>query len=234
MPPEPISTSDAEQLDTLWDDFTAYPDQMRFRPSQDEAGDLRDEAIIALLQSLSPVETPLTKARVRAQIELAIDKEMAMPAFASATPLKSQAPTPPPYLQRLKRRPEQRTINRRSIERLVAALLVLSLLGSYFGIGPGRSWITPDSRSTIEALPGFANQPEEKPGEGSMVRIELDPSTAPYSPIEVGVWDAYPSRRHGHSAPPFELIWLITIRLLRHLGHRGSRIAWSGKIRWRG
>ncbi|MGI8404437.1 MAG: hypothetical protein ACR2OE_06680, partial [Thermomicrobiales bacterium] len=201
MRPDPLHSNDADRVDALWDRINGTREERYPNQSQNSADTIdAAEAAISMLAAMVPPVEEHSLARIRQKFEAGLENEIAMSTLTRGEPEANVVPNRRPSSSsapsRLPRLPQ-------TMNWIAAAVLVMAVVGSAFVAGAGRSWIAPDSRPMIEALPGFANQSEvNRPGEGSMVSIDLTPATAPYSPIEVGVWELTLPAGTGIQIPP--------------------------------
>lgn len=193
-------TIDEDRVDELRDRINGTL-HGRAQPLSQNSADTIDPAAatISLLASMVPPVEEESLARIRQKFNAGVDKEIAMRTVTRGEPASGELPQ---LKQASTGAPNRIRQIPRTLNWIAAAVLILAVVGSAFVAGVGRSWIAPDSRPMIEALPGSANQPDENPREGSLVHIDIDPSTAPYSPVEVGVWELILPFDIGFQIPP--------------------------------
>jgi hypothetical protein len=194
-------TIDEDRVDELWDRINGTLDG-RAQPLSQSSADTIDPAAatISLLATIVPPVEEESLARIRQKFNAGVDKEIAMRTVTRGEPASGELPQ---LKQASTGAPNRIRQVPKTVNWIAAAVLILAVVGSAFVAGAGRSTIAPDSRPMIEALPGFANQSEvHRPGEGSLVSIDLTPATAPYSPIEVGVWELTLPVGTGIQIPP--------------------------------
>ncbi|MGI8484434.1 MAG: hypothetical protein ACR2OU_09225 [Thermomicrobiales bacterium] len=196
--------TDADRVDALWDRINdTNTQEKRSKDPSEHSDDTLDCAAISLLSAIVPTAEEESLARIRQTFEAGITKETGMGtlthrASASGTlPRPTQIPSVAP--RRLRHVP-------RAMNRIAAAVLVLAVIGSVLLAGPGRGLVPEGVEHQLAALPGFSSrQDDNRPEEGGMVAIGLTPSTAPYSPMEVGVWELTLPVGTGIQLPPLSL-----------------------------